>query len=303
MLNKVHIHSETDKDISLVFAKSLNVQVFPCGRRRSELINNEKNDYYIPFDPEARLNTEFNNRRHVGINGFTPSFITGWDSNKKTFTFTIAGYSFAINEIGTNSKFEITDMNAFGNAIIDKLGQDFRNSTKIYANIKLEEVPLYKRDDDITVYNTWVLRNQSASDKALLTLDLAQSDQNIDVKDANNYYFSGLSFSVEPITGIQTKSVSDKFLPAKDDNPAQQEFSLCILVKDNDASTWQLCESSKLPKVEHGDEEDSVNVQHLNAESIRFKNRPIAVFDVNELPTDSGTVYQLHLYNASEEAT
>ena len=93
-----------NNDNRLVFIKSKNVNVFPCGRRRSNLIDADGstltvNDrYYIPFDPEARLNTEANNRKHSGLNGFRQSYIYDWSytASSGVLSLVIEGYLFNI---------------------------------------------------------------------------------------------------------------------------------------------------------------------------------------------------------------
>ena len=71
-----------NETLQLCFVKSLDISVYPCGRRNSTIIEQNPNtrldDYYYPFDPEARLNTEYNNRHITGINGFTHTFIKNW---------------------------------------------------------------------------------------------------------------------------------------------------------------------------------------------------------------------------------
>jgi hypothetical protein len=68
MFTEVHLKND-DSGQKLAFINSLNVQAFPCGRRRSEQITSADDKYYIPYDPEARLNTEKNNSNR---------FITGY---------------------------------------------------------------------------------------------------------------------------------------------------------------------------------------------------------------------------------
>ena len=68
-----------NEKIKQTFVKSLNVQAFPCGRRRSD------SNQVIPFDPEARLNTEANNRKHSGINGYTQTFLkSDWNTGTES---------------------------------------------------------------------------------------------------------------------------------------------------------------------------------------------------------------------------
>ena len=311
MFIEQHLH--TDEEILLTFIKSLNVQVHPCGRRRSELIDRDgktdttSDQYHIPFDPEARLNTEFNNRRRTSANGFTDSYITGWDAEKKTFSFTVGGYAFTINLTARGSGTDIETIQAFGDQIITSLNAD-SNCKKIYANIKLEEIPLYNRNDGVTEYTTWIIRNQSQTQS-----QIAYASNELDIlKNGNssvaaNYYFSGLSFSTRPITDVKDPvtneylTSSSKFIPGKNlvggeyETRAQQEYSLCILAKKD--GTWHLYEPAKLPHIEHGELEDSVKVGHLDAKSISYNGHPVAVFDINHVKDN---IYQLHLYNATE---
>ena len=54
---------KTENDIDLTFIKSTCIQAYPCGRRRIPDQTAETAGFRIPFDPEARLNTEANNRK------------------------------------------------------------------------------------------------------------------------------------------------------------------------------------------------------------------------------------------------
>ena len=70
---------------NLIFIKSRYIKAFPCSRRRSNLtIDTDGNEnsvldkYYIPFDPEARLNTEANNRKHSALNGYKQDYLREW---------------------------------------------------------------------------------------------------------------------------------------------------------------------------------------------------------------------------------
>ena len=91
-------------DQILTFIKSSNIQAYPCGRRRAvedrDLNDNdivEADEHIrIPFDPEARLNTEANNRKHSSLNGYTQTYLKEWDEKKKLLTVALAGYLFNI---------------------------------------------------------------------------------------------------------------------------------------------------------------------------------------------------------------
>jgi hypothetical protein len=228
------IETHGDTNITLTFIKSLNVKAYPCGRRRSE----EKTEggtttgAYIPFDPEARLNTEANNRKHSSTNGYTQTYIRKWDN--ENLSLVLDGYLFDI-KLDSNHNSE----NKFGSAIIGSINNYYTkqninssasDANKIYANIRIQEVPLY---DGFTTYYTEVLRNQSSTTNPSTTLDLLVNDNVTNISDSNNYYFSGLSFSTEPLS-----------LP--DLSSRQRVVSLCILEKKEVEGKWQLYNPSLL---------------------------------------------------------
>lgn len=287
--------------VTLTFIKSENVQVFPSGRRGAVI----KDNTTIPFDPEARLNTEANNRKQSGLSGYTQEYLKDW--NNEHLIISLAGYLFDIN-LATG----YTDKDTFGSKIIEKLaakvnslkaeaGGDteavanleamlnaINNATAIYANILIEDVPLYSGEPK--KYFTRILRNQAASDSDkpepyldLLCTALAdqlQTNPNV-AQNFDNYYFSGLSFSVTPLT---TKSDSSTYNAEsnlltretvahsrKEDAETvvnQQIVSLRILEKvktSTDGVTpevweWKIHQPAYLPKIEHGTTEDSIVV-------------------------------------------
>ena len=127
LFNETHLYGES----MLTFIKSTNIQAFPCGRR-SSAINYDKNSnskidddekYYFPFDPEARLNTEANNRKHSSLNGYTQTYIKQWDTSQKALTMSLAGYLFSIylvdKQTSPNTDFSV--VNDFGTKVIDCL--------------------------------------------------------------------------------------------------------------------------------------------------------------------------------------
>jgi hypothetical protein len=251
-------------ELALTFMKSLDVQAFPCGRRRSAIIDTDGNDrttgdrYRLPFDPEARLNTEANNVKHSGLNGYTQTYLKDWNETTKQLTLSLAGYLFNI---------KLTDdylsQNAFGNAIAESLGANSVTASYIYANILLEDVQLFQGEPKS--YYTRVLRNQSNTDDPTDSIDLlktaiATGTDTDAMKDKNNYYFSGLSFSIVPATNIEGAR-SEKIL-AKSDSVNQVVVSLRILdlVGDGEAAEWKIHQPAYLPFIEHGEIEDSIVV-------------------------------------------
>lgn len=274
MFNEIHNFD----GIQLYFIKSPLVKAFPCGRRRSESIDADGNDktvediYHFPFDPEARLNTELNNRKHSGSNGFTQTYLSEWSN--EFIKLSVAGYSFEVK-----NTLSVQDFCA-------NIASGADNS-KIYANIRIAEVPLYQNDK--LTYKTWILRDQTATEeKPVTTLDLLKEGQ--DKTDINSYYFSGLSFSTQPITKDTTGETC-----SSNKTTTQQVFSLCIAEKADD--TWQIHQPAFLPKIEHGDEPNSVKVNVLDAENVRQRGKITAVIDI--VPSANNT-FQLQFSNVNE---
>lgn len=257
------IETHSDNDINLTFIKSANVQVYPCGRRRSTAVDTDEDmhtvedKFYFPFDPEARLNTEANNRKQSGLNGYTQTYLKDLDETKKLLTLSLAGYLFNI-KLDT----DYTTVDDFGKGIIAQVGDS--EASSIYANILIENVHLFSGFQE---YFTSILRDQSESNENIpeTSLDLPNSitvnSGNLDnLKNFNNYYFSGLSFSISPLSGRATTRSRLERLIVRDsgtDKTVQQELiSLCILKKSG--SNWVIHEPARLPKIEHGETEDSI---------------------------------------------
>lgn len=266
------IETHSDNGKLLTFIKSTNVQVYPCGRRRSTIIDQDTttdDQYYIPFDPEARLNTEANNRKHSGLNGYTQTYLKDWDEANKLLMFSLGGYLFNIelctkdsngtvlNDYGTPAVFgfkvieilkntaEALKDNAKTMAEItaaEALLNNITDATEIYANILIEDVHLFSGRQE---YFTEVLRNQSKTDTDnpetsldLLKSNIANATSEVllaSENEPNNYYFSGLSFSTSPLTGQEKTRSVEKITPVRDaamgKTVTQTQVSLCILEK------------------------------------------------------------------------
>ena len=140
----------------------------------------------------------------------------------------------------------MTSINTFASELISALHGTSPDPdiTKIYANIKLEEILLYSKgtgsERDTLRYKTWVLRNQSASKYAENELDLLKSGET-DASDVSKYFFSGLSFSTTPIVidklteaeQVLNLPVDDHYLPGTANKKAQHDISLCIFNKND----------------------------------------------------------------------
>lgn len=246
-----------DADNKLAYLNSLNVKVFPSGRRKSELVNENdlKERYHIPIDPEARLNTEANHRKHSGLNGYKQSYILGWTS--EYVSLVLAGYLFNIKLSDG-----YTSIQRIGEYLATNLEDTAGNAAnKIYANILTADMAFFSSVDgstnnEATKVGTEILRDQSFSAQPKTCLDLLKLKPNSTNEyepqnKAASYYFSGLSFSAEPLK--QIKENGGQAIPAN-----MHPFSLQILTKGEDS--WHICESSRLPEIDHGDTKDSVKI-------------------------------------------
>jgi hypothetical protein len=226
-----------DPDSKLVFVKSNNIKVFPCGRRRSAPIDADDNpdtvsdQHHIPFDPEARLNTEANNRKHSGLNGYKQNYINYWRSDGK-ISLVLAGYLFDLDTAYTGSQY----INSFGNDIETLLGTEI---SSIYVNIKLANIEFFQGSLDglVAAASTKILRDQSTNIAPATCLDFLIAGANKSKIDS--YYFSGLSFSAVDLTASDFDFIS-----------------MPILDKVN--GVWTIHNASKLPRIEHGNTKDSI---------------------------------------------
>lgn len=295
MFNETHIDTlPTSKQVALTFIKSTNVQVFPCGRRRSSFINTDLNGdnkvgstegYRIPFDPEARLNTEANNRKHSGLNGYTQTYLNNWDAG--SLSLSLAGYLFNIK-----LESDYTDKSDFGNKVFNVLktassfDTDFgAHSDCIYANILIKDAKLFAGFQD---YLSEVLCNQSEElNEPVLDLPISSLNPkniNEDYFKIDNYYFSGLSFSTTPLTDSMDSFISDGAgIIATRINPSgikQTVVSLPIL--DKVGSEWKVHQPAYLPNIKHGSTEGSAVIRELQTASIEAENVKVAnEFNVN----------------------
>lgn len=291
MFNKRHqIGYGSNSEQYLSFLGSKYVKVFPCGRRRAY----KKDGTPIPFDPEARLNTELNNRKVSGLNSINESFYVGQEWSKDLLRLVIGGYSFDI-ELADGFK-EINDF--CGNAVTFIENND---NNAIYANIKLSKIQIYESNDnssDALDSYTWVLKNQSADDN-ISHLDIKIKD---DPSSVDDFYFSGLSFSTYPIVDdMTTDTAHSDIYSSGDGDVTQQDFSIKLFIYDKG---WKLNPAILLPELSHGDTDKSVRFTELQADKmVQFVGEDRVKFDVpamaiNYKETDGeDNVYQLKFYN------
>lgn len=277
----------TPDDTVLSFVKSLAVLAYPCGRRRGQ--TNLETEF-IPFDPEARLNTEANARKYSGLNGYTQSYILDWSDESKKAIIVVGGYYFEITLEALFSNADVDSADAFGAALIDAQ-KDFIDSTgadKIYANIHLKQVPLFVDGTRDLRYNTNVLKNQTNADSSSAIDVLADGvDRTTATYEDDNYYFSGLSFSVTPKTDHNTdenctyvkkvlntaSSITD--ITRIDRGTPIQEQVLSLQILEKQGSTWQIFKPALLPKIEHGDIDNSVKMSTVYANDIILNTKPV----------------------------
>ena len=252
-------------DSSLIFIQSKYVKAFPCSRRRSTPIDGDDDAgtvhdrYYIPFDPEARLNTEANNRKHSGLNGYKQTYLYEWDSVNGKLSIVLAGYLF---EIQLSDSY-ITPV-LFG----QKLEELLTGSNKVFVNIRLDAVEFFAGASGVPAATTEILRNQTATVAPSSSLDMLADNSSADKIDS--YYFSGLTLTSAAST---SKNV----------------ISMCLLEKADDG--WKIHEQSRLPAIDHGSTENSVRVGTLEADEITVvgKNKLTSL----QVVETSSSVYQL----------
>lgn len=288
-------------DTLLTFVKSSNVQVYPCGSRRG-IVDPDGNSgtisdtYNIPFDPEARLNTEANNRKHSGLNGFSQSYLNNWDEGTDTtdglLSLVLAGYLFSVK---LNTSFKTPT--EFGKGIMQAVNGT-EDDSAIYANIRLQETPLFSGRSSMSC-KTSVLRAQ-LGDPEDLSLDLLKANTALkDVEKPENFYFSGLSFSTKPIAALESTNTRTESSTTRDEI-TQQVFSLKILDKAivGETEEWLIHEPAKLPNIEHGDTPGSIKLGDLVSNSINntteiitqdLESENISVKNV-EVPADGNIV-------------
>lgn len=173
------------------------------------------------YDPEARLNTERTNRIGTAINGFTDSFIINETfSDNDTIVFVLAGYRIQVKNFVPADIAEALEV----------------TDGKIYAHLSLH------KDISLNVegYHTEILYRQSTEAKQKNYLDVTYTDNDI-----TDDFFVGISFTAAP--------VEDTF-----NNAVLTAHNLSLFEKLN--SEWLLVQVSLLPKIKHGDTEDSIKI-------------------------------------------
>lgn len=249
----------------LAYLDSLNVKVFPSGRRKSELIDvNDKNETrHIPIDPEARLNTEANHRKHSGLNGYKQTYISSWDD--QSISLVLAGYLFKI-ELPDEFKSKNggpTCVQLIGNYLANNLKDtEGKNivSNSLYVNILTTDVTFFSSVDgsnsDASETSTEILRDQSFNDEPSTCLDICKKGKDYPNDKATSYYFSGLTFSAEPLIEI----INNGSFTFDGNRPP---YSLQIMASETDRegnTIWNIYEPSRLPKIDHGNTPDSVKI-------------------------------------------
>lgn len=321
--------------VKITFPASIDVQAFPCARRRSIQLTIAQTQQMWPFDPEARLNTERNNRRHTGINGYRDSYINKININKPTATapasgqeqklgecdFTLAGYNFklslfenslppAFNRTRVESGIDLLGQLILGGLALEESIANSAN--KLYANIVLEEQMLYTGDPTNATTkklsaSSWLLGRQiiqaNSSETALdLLRSVATGEKDTElIKDPANFYFSALSFSKEKITPSSTiEDINGVSIASVELNGKNLiVVSMNILQKSN--NQWVINQRALLPDIRHGSTVDSVEVGSLNALNGLTQTEskiPVPSLQVIDIP---GTVVEEDQYQKQSE--
>jgi len=279
------IETHSDNDITLAFIKSGNVRAYPCGRRRSTEIDRDgsnittEDKYRIPFDPEARLNTEANALKHSSMNGYTQTYIKQFnDDNSNLFELALGGYLFSIDLRDNDDSYASVDK--FCEKLLISLG--VTEPSYIFANILIEDVHLYSGFQE---YFTGILRNQkdSAGETPETSLDLlraarsttaGQAVDTVDAKNPADYYFSGLSFSVAPLAGSIPDDVPYYVKPLAVERDTTTVNQTCISLRlfEKIEGEWKLYNQALLPEISHGPDAHSVKVAILSSDAISANN-------------------------------
>ena len=272
------INEDKNLKIKLAFIKSLNVQAFPCGRRRSTKLGEAESDPRIPFDPEARLNTEVNNRKHTGLNGFTQTYLSSWKDGDgaNQLIVSLAGYLFNIKLDSTYQSYD-----NFGDEVTNALASDDSEIDSIYINILMEETPLFSATERNLIYNTNILGSlRPSNDLTALDLPISGKERS---QDSDDYYFSGLAFSAYPLTEILRESYKKEegafkgefktrdsfpFIANENTNNQTNKCAVSLHLLEKKEGKWKIHEPARLPNIEHGPTSDSIKTGDIYAENL-----------------------------------
>ena len=161
---------------------SAQVKVYPTARRGSYQLEDTTNTY--TYDPEARLETEYNKVNHFSKTVAKSSYLISWENS--LLKCVVGGYYFEINVDGPNE-------------IINKFSVSPQN---IYLVINTEEIKLINNNvDERNSYLLKVLNTEVVDDSRL---------------DYNNYFY-GLAYTDNP-EGLTNNSDNVLQMLIKDEN-------------------------------------------------------------------------------------
>ncbi len=286
-LEDENLEDENYKYTLLSFLSSKDINVYPCGRRNSTIIDGgdpltNMDNFYYPFDAEARLNTEYNNRSTAGLNGYAQTFVKSFD-DQHGLHIVIGGYSFRIEFLTPKNLASFAKSFTDQTLLTPDNKETLSNSKaeEIFANIRIEKTWLYSDGSEEGLdYFTWVLRNQTA-DPAADAPCLDRIKDPTKKPNVDGYFFSGLSFSSAPLFDVTPhKTVLDEYLPATQDsafyikeyqesgiNIGSDQIVICLhLFTKNESGQWEIYKNSLLPDVRHGNLDGQAVVGHLLVE-------------------------------------
>lgn len=231
-------NTPADSDESRYYVASQHIKAYPCGSRTY-------------FDPESRLNTEYNIRRSAALNGFKNSYVQSIHVKEKKLIdikFFVNGYYFEINDL------PVADLSVF---------EKENNNKTLYAKVSLADRVLYSlfmaqvpdmpnnpSNDKTISYDTAVLTNQVQVETPQLDIIEYLTNQGSSNK-FDTYVFTGLSLS----TVIGKSSSTEQ---SGNNNIVLSHFYLPILQYNN--GTWEVPQTSLLPLIDHGETENSIKV-------------------------------------------
>ena len=169
------------------FFESKNIKVFPCSYRG----NYTENGVTYTFDPESRLNTEYN---FVNLPGFTghESYIISYDSIDSLLKCVIGGYYFEINlEDIIETINDIQDKEAADKTSSETAFLDYLKGTSLY--IKTKDIELVATNSNTDASRTTKILNGFGS-LSNTSLDVHRNNI-IDVAGDNSqnaYLFTGI---------------------------------------------------------------------------------------------------------------
>lgn len=186
---------------SYYFFKSKDIKVFPCSYRG----NYTENNVTYTFDPESRLNTEYNFANLPGFTGHE-SYIISYDSADSLLKCVIGGYYFEIN---LEDIMETINKEEDNKTDSEKAFLDYLKNTSLY--IKTKDIELVSTNSNTDASRTTKILNGFGS-LSNTSLDVHRNNI-IDIvgdNSQNAYLFTGIILG-KNLTGSEYTAKLDLF--------------------------------------------------------------------------------------------